>query len=130
MPLWDCLVDDYTLTRKLREYSAKYVKIPEADMARSRELVRNCIKDNVMVYCRQNSALPILRLEYIGSVYEGLKTEAADEVNLMVVLKTTKKKVWVEDTDVPGYAQLKPKEDSKFCKYADPEGSINPERNQ
>ena len=70
----------------------KYVKISEVDMARSRELVRNYVEGQVMVYCRQNSALPILRLEYTGSVYEGLKTEAADEVDVMVVLKTIGRK--------------------------------------
>lgn len=87
MPLWSWLLRDYTLTRKLRNYSVKNVKIAEADQARSRALVRDYIEDEIMVYCRQNSTLPILRLEYTGSVYERLKTEASDEVDVMVVLK-------------------------------------------
>ena len=79
-----------TLTKKLRDFSVKYVKISEVDMAQSGELVTSDIENQVMEYCRRNSILPILNLEYTGSVYEGLKTEAADEVDIMVVLKTTR----------------------------------------
>jgi len=120
--------DPRTLTKKLRDFSVKYVKISEADMARSRELVRNYVEGQVMVYCRQNSALPILRLEYTGSVYEGLKTEAADEVDVMVVLKTNRQEVTVEDPGIPGYVRIKAATGSKFRTYASPEGYINPER--
>lgn len=66
------------------------MKIAEADQALSRALVRGYIEDGIIVYCRRNSTLPILRLEYTGSVYERLKTEALDEVDFMVVLKTDK----------------------------------------
>ena len=52
--------------------------------------MRDCIKDKIIEYCKQNSSLPILRIEYTGSVYERLKTNAADEVDIMVVLKTHK----------------------------------------
>ena len=75
-----------------------------------------------------------MKLEYAGSVYERLKTEAADEVDVMVVLKTTTPWLWgdpevmVEDTDIPGYVRLKARADTKFHKYAGPEGYINPER--
>ena len=120
--------DAKTLTKKLRDFSVKYVKISEVDMARSRELVRNYVEGQVMVYCRQNSALPILRLEYTGSVYEGLKTEAADEVDVMVVLKTNRQEVTVEDPGIPGYVRIKAATGSKFRTYASPEGYINPER--
>ena len=47
-----------------------------------------------MWYCRRNSTLLIQNLEYTGSVYERLKTEAADEVDVMVVLKTYKPWFW------------------------------------
>ena len=123
------------MTKKLRAYSAKNVKISEADMDRSRKLVKDYVEDEVIKYCRQKSTLPILRLEYTGSVYERLKTEAADEVDVMVVLKTSKPWLWgdpevmVEDTDVPsGYVRLKAREDSKLRKYADSEGYIIPEK--
>ena len=52
------------LTRKLRNYSVKYVKISEAEMSESRSLVNNYIEGQVMKYCREKSTLPILRLEY------------------------------------------------------------------
>ena len=122
---------DQSLTKKLRDYSVEYVKISEADMTYTRTLVKNYIEDQIMRYCRQNSTIPILRLEYTGSVYERLKTEAADEVDVMVVIKTTTSEVMVvnEQPGVPGYAKLVARPDSVFCKpeYAS-EGYINPER--
>ena len=133
--LWNWLVADYTLTKKLRKYSAKHVKISEADMGRTKKLVGNYIEDEIMWYCRPNSKLPIQNLQYTGSVYERLKTEAADEVDVMVVLKTTKPWFWgdpeviVEETDKPGYARLKTSmADSKLRKYVNSEGYIIPER--
>ena len=128
------MLGDATLTTKLREFLANHVKISEADMTRSKKLVKDFIENQVMWYCRKKSTLPILRLEYTGSVYERLKTEAADEVDVMVVLKTSTPWLWgdpevmVEDSDVPGYVRLKARSDSKFRRYANPEGYINPER--
>ena len=119
-----------SLTRKLRNYSVKYVKISEAEMSESRSLVNKYIEGQVMKYCREKSTLPILRLEYTGSVYERLKTEAAEEVNVMVVLQTTKSEVVLEVAEVLGYVRLKARSDSKFRTrdYASAEGYINPER--
>ena len=134
MFVWRWLVGEDALTKKIRAYSAKNVKISEADMTRSRKLVKDYVENQVMMYCQKMSSIQISRLEYTGSVYERLKTEAADEVDVMVVLKTTKPWFWgdpevmVEDTDVPGYVRLKAREDSKLRKYAGPEGYINPER--
>ena len=135
MSLWNWLVGDDTLTRKLRNYSVKHVKISEADMTRTKKLVKDYIEDEIMWYCRRNSTLPIQKLEYTGSVYERLKTEAADEVDVMVVLKTTKPWFWgdpevmVEETDIPGYVRLKTTmADSKLRKYVSSEGYIIPER--
>ena len=134
MPLLNWLLEDHILTKKLRDYSVKYVKISEVDQARSRRLVRDYIEDHIMEHCRQNSSLPILRLEYTGSVYERLKTEASDEVDVMVVLKTRRPLLWgdpevmVEDAGKAGYARLKAREDSKLLNYASPEGYIIPER--
>ena len=134
MPLLSWLLADYTLTKKLRNYSENYVKINELDKARSRALVRDYVEGHIIEYCRQYSPLPILRLEYTGSVYERLKTEASDEVDLMVVLKTDKPWFWgvseviAEKTDYPGYVRLKARDDSKLLAYTSPEGYINPER--
>ena len=133
MSLWRWLVGEDALTKKLGDYSLENVEITEADMAWSRKLVKDCVEDQVMVFCRQNSALPILRLEYTGSVYERLKTEAADEVDVLIVLKTTTPWFWgdpevmVVETGVPGYVRLKARKDSKLRKYTGPEGYISPE---
>ena len=135
MSLWNWLFEDDTLTRKLRDYSVNHVKIAEPDMTRTKKLVKDYIEDEIMRYCRRNSTLPILKLEYTGSVYERLKTEAADEVDVMVVLKTSKPWFWgdpevmVEETDIPGYVRLKTTMDeSKLRKYVHPDGYIIPER--
>jgi len=53
-------------------------------------LVKDVIEDQVMRHCLQNSKLPIRRVEFTGSTYEGLQTEAAEKVSVMVILKTTK----------------------------------------
>ena len=125
MSFWE---EEETLTRKLRTYSVKNVKITEADMARTKKLIKDCIEGEVMKYCRQNSPLPILRLEYTGSVYEGLKTEAADEADIMVVLKTARQEVAPENTEIPGYVRLKARDNSKLRHHASSTGYIFPER--
>ncbi|XP_074628896.1 cyclic GMP-AMP synthase-like receptor 3 isoform X1 [Acropora palmata] len=117
-----------SLTKKLRDFSVKYVKISEADMSRSKDLVRDYIENEVMDWCKRNSSLPILRLEYTGSVYEGLKTEAADEVDVMAVLRTNRQEITVEPTPFPGYARLKVGPNSGFRRYANSEGYIEPTR--
>ena len=137
MPFWKWSSEkkaEEALTKKLREYFVKNVKIAEEDQARARSLVRDCIKDQIIEYCKQNSSLPILRIEYTGSVYERLQTEAADEVDIMVVLKTHKPLLWgdpevlVKDVDKAGYALLKARDDSKLLSYANSEGYIDPVR--
>ena len=111
MSFWE---EEETLTRKLRTYSVKNVKITEAGTARTKKLIKDCIEDQVMKYCQQNSPLPILKLEYTGSVYEGLQTEAADEADIMVVLKTARQEVAPENTEIPGYARLKARDNSRL----------------
>lgn len=98
--------DASNLMGKLRAFSVKYVKISEDDMARARRLVTDYVQGQVMVFCKQRSSLPILKLEYTGSVYERLKTEAADEVDVMVVLKTTKREIEVVGSGISGYVRL------------------------
>ena len=126
------------LTRILRDFSEKYVKIAEADKTRSKELVKDYIKGHIMEYVERNSPLPIQQLEHTGSVYERLKTEASDEVDFMVVVKTAKPGrpglrsdpgVTVErQTGKPGYVHFRVREGSNLHSYATPEGYISPER--
>lgn len=78
------------MTRILRDFSEKNVKITEADKTRSRQLVKDYIKGHIMEYFERNSPLPIQGLEHTGSVYERLKTETSDEVDFMVAAKTAK----------------------------------------
>lgn len=125
------------LTKILRDFSEKNVKIAEADKTRSKELVKDYIKGHIMEYVERNSPIPIQRLEHTGSVYERLKTEASDEVDFMVVVKTAKPGrpglrsdpgVTVEQTGKPGYVHFRVREGSNLHSYATPEGYISPER--
>ena len=135
MFVWRWLAGEDTMTKNLRRYSAQNVKFSEADMRLSRQLVKEYVEEQIMEYCRMKSSLPILRLEYTGSVYERLKTEAPDEVDVMVVLKTSRPWLWgnaevmVEGSDeVPGFVRLKAREDSKLRDYSDSDGNISSER--
>ena len=135
MFVWRWLAGEDTMTKNLRRYSAQNVKFSEADMRLSRQLVKEYVEEQIMEYCRMKSSLTILRLEYTGSVYERLKTEAPDEVDVMVVLKTSSPWLWgdpevmVEGSDeVPGFVRLKAREDSKLRDYADSDGNISSQR--
>lgn len=116
------------LNYQLRYYSAQHVKIQESDYKRANSLVDDYVKDEVLNYIRQNSEIPLRNLEYTGSQYEHLKTEAADEVDVMIVLDA-KRHITVEEVDkVPGWAKLRVhKTDSPFMKYANSEHYILPE---
>ena len=120
--------DALTLTKKLRDFSVKYVKISEEDMTLVRKLVKEYIEDKIIMYCRENSKIQILKLEYTGSFYERLKTEAADEVDIMIVFKTQTAEITVIESDVPGYVLLMAKESSVVRKYAWDNGFISPKR--
>ena len=128
---------DAHLTRILRDFSEKNVKIAEADKTRSKQLVKDYIEGHIMEYVERNSPLPIQGLEHTGSVYERLKTEASDEVDFMVVVKTAKPgrpglrsdpEITVEQTGKPGYVHFRVREGSTLHSYATPEGFISPER--
>ena len=114
--------DASNITRKLRAFSVKYVKIFEENMARTRRLMNDYVENQVMAFCKQRSSLPILKLEYTGSVYERLKTEAADEVDVMVVLKTTRGEIEVVGSGISGYVRLMARGGSVFRGYATQEG--------
>ena len=68
-----------------------------------RKLVKEYIENKIIVYCQENSKIQILKLEYTGSFYEKLKTEAADEVDIMVVFKTQRAEIKVKESGVPGF---------------------------
>ena len=123
------------LTKELHIYSDNE-KIRKREKARARNLVEDYVEDQVMKYCRENSPLPIKELVYTGSFYERLKTEAYDEVDIMVVLEIkpgrpcsrSNPKVVVENHDTPaGFVRFKAMEGSKLQQYVS-EGYIDPER--
>ena len=94
-------------------------------MTRTRKLVKDYIEGEIIEYCRRKSKLPILNLEYTGSFYERLKTEAADEVDIMVVLGTPGSEIEVIESEVPGYVRLRANS-SMFHKYLSPDSHIDP----
>lgn len=120
--------DTSSLTQKLRRYSVDHVKISKEDTDRAKRLVDSYIKNEILQFISSASTLPISKQEYTGSLYEKLKTEAADEVDVMVVLQTAKEEVIQQDCGVPGFVLLKAKKDSALEKYSDLNGFIIPEK--
>lgn len=115
------------LTKKLRDFSVKYVKISEETSTRARTLVKDYIEDQIIAYIQENSEIKILKLEYTGSFYEGLKTEAADEADIMVILKTPSSGIEAIPSRVPGCVRLRARNAPMFSKYTSAEGSIDAE---
>lgn len=120
--------DTSSLTQKLRRYSVDHVKISKEDTDRAKRLVDSYIKNEILQFISSTSPLPISKQEYTGSLYEKLKTEAADEVDVMVVLQTAKEEVIPQDCGVPGFVLLKAKKDSALEKYSNLDGFIIPEK--
>ena len=120
--------DRTLLTQQLRRYSADHVKITKEDTEQAKRLVDNYIKNEILSSICSNSPLPISKQEYTGSLYERLKTEAADEVDVMVVLQTAKQEVTKQDVGVPGFVLLKASQGSQLQKYTNAEGYILPEK--
>lgn len=117
------------LNYQLRYYSAQHVKIQESDYKWANSLVDEYVKDEVLNYIRQNSDIPLRNLEYTGSQYERLKTEAADEVDVMVVLDAKRHMTVEEVHEVPGWVKLRVhKPESPFLKYANSDNCILPEK--
>lgn len=120
--------DRTLLTQQLRRYSADHVKITKEDTDQAKRLVDNYIKKEILPFICGESSLPISKQEYTGSLYEKLKTEAADEVDVMVILQTTKQEVTQHDAGVPGFVLLKASQDSQLQKYANAARYILPEK--
>ena len=115
-----------SLARTIRKFFNDEVKISKENRSRAKKLLKDYVEDEIIPYCKRNSPLPLLRLEYTGSMYEGLTCEAADEVDLMVILHTTDLEVVVDTSEVPGYAKLRADVNSTLRRYADPWGYIIP----
>ena len=131
MSLWDSVemrqqlsLDE--LTRKLLDFYESEVKITKEEMAECRRLVMKYV-ESLVNCCREISPLPILpQPGYTGSMYEGLKAEAADEVDLMVALEPGSN-VRAEYTWKKGFVRFRATGDSKLLKYANRDGYIIPD---
>ena len=120
--------DKTLLNQQLRRYSADHVKITKADTDQAKRMVDDYIKNKILSYICSHSHLPIGKQEYTGSLYERLKTEAADEVDVMVILQTAKREVTQQDAGVPGFVLLKVAQDSPLQKYTNADGYLLPEK--
>lgn len=117
------------LNYQLRTFSASYVKIQESDYEWAKRLLDEYVNKALLNYITVNSDVPLRNLQYTGSHYEHLKTEAADEIDVMVVLDCTKY-LFVENVEgIPGWVKLKVKNnDTPFSKYSNKDGYLLPER--
>ena len=118
-------VDEFTKAL-LRFYDSE-VRITKEAKAECKRLVREYVEP-LMECCREISPLhTVKRLEYTGSMYEGLKAQAADEVDLMVVLETGTK-VTVEYSPKKGFARFRATGYSILPEYRNRrEGYISPD---
>ena len=101
------------------------MKISEESTTRARTLVKDYIEGQVTAFFRDHSVIEILKLEYTGSFYEGLKTEAADETDITVILKTPSTGIEVIQSQFPGYVRLRASSVQMFKEYLTVEGYIN-----
>ena len=101
------------------------MNISEESSTHARTLVKDYIEGQVISFCRDHSVIEILKLEYTGSFYEGLKTEAADETDIMVILKTPSTGIEVIQSQFPGYVHLRASSVQMFKEYLTVEGYIN-----
>ena len=101
------------------------MKISEESTTRARTLVKDYIEGQVTAFFRDHSVIEILKLEYTGSFYEGLKTDAADETDIMVILKTPSTGIEVIQSQFPGYVRLRASSVQMFKEYLTVEGYIN-----
>ena len=101
------------------------MNISEESTTHARTLVKDYIEGQVISFCRDHSVIEILKLEYTGSFYEGLKTEAADETDIMVILKTPSTGIEVIQSQFPGYVHLRASSVQMFKEYLTVEGYIN-----
>ena len=106
------------------------MKITKEDTDQAKHVVDSYIKNGVLQYMSSNSPpLAISKQEYTGNLYQRLKTEAADEVDVMVVLQTAKQEVTKElGAGVPGFVLLKAGKDSPLQKYTNTDGYIIPDK--
>lgn len=104
------------------------MKITKEDTDQAKRLVDNYIKKEILPYICSSSSLSISKQEYTGSLYERLKTEAADEVDVMVVLQTGKQEVMQHDAGVPGFVLLKVAQESPLQEYTNTDGYLFPEK--
>lgn len=122
--------DSDELNYHLRKFSADYVKIQESDIEWANGLLDKYIKGELQRYLKLNSGdIPFHSLEYTGSHYEGLKTEAADEIDIMVMLDASKYMTVEKARGVPGWVKLKTNNNyTPFNKFANKDGYIKPDK--
>ena len=116
--------DATSLTEKLRDFSAKYVKISDEGKIRTGTLVNDYIENQVREFSRQESELPIRLVS--AFFFKSLKTEAAHEVHIIVELVTPNSEIEAIASEVPGYVRLRERGDPILCKYSDREGYLDP----
>ena len=116
--------DATSLTEKLRDFSAKYMKISDEGKIRTGTLVNDYIENQAREFFRHESELPIRLVS--AFFFKSLKTEAAHEVHIIVKLVTPNSEIEAIASEVPGYVRLRERGDPILCKYSDREGYLDP----
>lgn len=101
------------LLKSVRKFNSRVVKIPQKETKWAKERISKYLKP-ILTLCRTNNKQMISHYEYTGSFYEKLKTEKADEIDIMVALKGKESDFEVSEIR-KGYAHLKPQDSSRFA---------------
>ncbi|XP_031559594.1 cyclic GMP-AMP synthase-like [Actinia tenebrosa] len=112
----------------IRTFSAKFVKISKDRMKWARKMA-NIHIEFIRKYCKTHASEIFSHFEFTGSFYEHLKTEDADELDILVALDTKNNAdLMVEEVDgVPGYALIKvTKKSSKYWRFVDNKRYVDP----
>lgn len=119
-----------TMLQTLRKFSAGKVKIPKERSQWAKKMADTHL-EYIRKYCKEKAPQFFSHLVYTGSFYEHLKTEDANEIDIILALDTkSDAHLTIEEVTLPGYAQIKAtKRSSKYWKeFANGEGYIRPQK--
>ena len=117
------------LLKLLRKFSADRVKMESDGTKWANQMIEKYVKGQINLYFQEKANIKIKEFVFTGSAFEFLKTEAADEADIMIVLRVGKNDVTF-DSVVPGYYRLRAKEGSVLAdkKFVNDENFVLPEK--
>ena len=104
------------LLKSLRKFCNDRVKMDKEGQKWAKSVIDKYVNGELMQFFQQKAEIHIREFVYTGSAFESLKTEAADEADVMIVLKIRNSDVSSFEQELPGYYRIKAKEESPLVK--------------